>query len=288
MIKQKIQSHRLYLMTGLIVLLALSGCVSGSISGAVLPIIVATPTNSAYFSQNKNAYTGNVQDSITISPTLEIPATEEALQPTDMPPQATPSPDYHYFTIYDEKMSYDWVLENSKGVSYDITNTTSAYQGQYALSLQPQTDFGSLLFSVHKGASRKYLRSNIAGISFWVYSADDYIQTSDFSVSVIGSNQYDYWVANDNSVSNIYEPKFSETRLYFLDVNRAIPPKQWVQIEVWLDQLIYDPDYQYLTGIMIKNDEGVRYKILVDDLQLILTQSEATLSKGAKTRSDYQ
>jgi hypothetical protein len=76
-------------------------------------------------------------------------------------------------------------------------------------------------------------------------------------VTVLGSNSYTYWVEDDISVKSIYEPVFSETRLYYLGVNRTIPPNTWVKVELWLDERIYDPDYRYVTGFYIKNEASL-------------------------------
>jgi hypothetical protein len=79
-------------------------------------------------------------------------------------------------------------------------------------------------------------------------------------------------VAGDDSVPSpvLGEPAFSETRLYYLDINRTIPPDTWVLIEMWLDELAYEPDYEYVTGFYIKNNEGFAQTYYVDDVQLIM------------------
>ena len=65
-------------------------------------------------------------------------------------------------------------------------------------------------------------------------------------------------------------PTFSETRLYFLGINRDIPPETWVNVEVWLDDLQYDPIYEYVTGFYIKNDEGFGQTFYVDAVRIIM------------------
>ena len=53
--------------------------------------------------------------------------------------------------------------------------------------------------------------------------------------------------------------------------NDAIPPDTWVQVEVWLDELLFDPEYKYVTGIYIKNGEDFRDTIWIDQVELVTT-----------------
>ena len=66
------------------------------------------------------------------------------------------------------------------------------------------------------------------------------------------------------------DSSFSETRLYFLDIKHTIPPDTWVEVVVWLDQLIYDPPYKYVTGVYIKNDQGFFNTFYVDHVSLLV------------------
>jgi hypothetical protein len=114
------------------------------------------------------------------------------------------------------------------------------------------------------------LREDVLGFSFWLYGNDDWIDREDLLVTVVGSNESPYWIPDDQSVENIYEPLFSETRLYYLGINDDIPPKTWVQVYIWLDDLLFDPDYEYVTGIYIKNDEQFFETALIDELTVYL------------------
>jgi hypothetical protein len=120
--------------------------------------------------------------------------------------------------------------------------------------------------------TESYLRDRVEGVSFWIYSAENYLGNDDLSVTVLGSNNYRYWKSNDDSVENIYEPLFSQTRLYFLGFNRSVPPDTWVEVIVWLDDLIYDPDYNYVTGMYILSDELYSGTILIDNVELIMKE----------------
>ena len=106
---------------------------------------------------------------------------------------------------------------------------------------------------------------------FWLHSDQDGLALSDLAVTVLGSNAQPTFDPQDHSVRVDADkgPFFSETRLYYLGFNHAISPDAWVLVEVWLDELPYDPDYVYLTGIYIKNDRDYRGRFYIDDVQLI-------------------
>jgi hypothetical protein len=190
------------------------------------------------------------------------------------PTMTVTSPEYQSLFIYDEKVDEAWTLENSRGFKYELQDMAEPHRGVYNLSATPLVDMGELSFTVRKVAAQSFLRDQVFGVNFWLYSGDDYIQTDDLLISVIGSNRYPYWVANDDSVDNVYEPVFSATRLYFLGINHDIPPETWVQVEIWLDDLQFDPVYKYVTGIVIKNDTGFRHTLVIDEVELIVLREE--------------
>jgi hypothetical protein len=126
---------------------------------------------------------------------------------------------------------------------------------------------------VEESSPQPYLRSQVIGFSFWVYCDDDYIGSSDLAVTITGSNQYPYWVQDDDSVTNRFDPIFSETRLYFLGFNSDIPPRTWAEVNVILDDLIYDPIYTYVTGLLIKGDENFRNTVYIDQVEISLLEN---------------
>src|SRR5690606_31538237 len=106
---------------------------------------------------------------------------------------------------------------------------------------------------------------------------NDYVATDDLVITMQGSNQFPYWAENDDSVaglSNDDADLFSETQLAFLNVSRDIPPNTWFNIEVWLDELVYDPDYEYVTGFYIKNDADFQRPYYIDDVEILLLKDE--------------
>ncbi len=141
--------------------------------------------------------------------------------------------------------------------------------------MTPTDDFGQFFLTVSKDAKKIYPRDRILGISFWLNGGANSIATSDLAVAVTGSNRYAYWVEDDTSVKvdtpvTAEAPLFPETRLYYLHINHSIPPNTWVEIILWLDDQVYDPDYKNITGIYIKNDKGFLQPYYIDDIQLLV------------------
>jgi hypothetical protein len=163
-------------------------------------------------------------------------------------------------------------LDNSD--SFDSERESEvAYNGRHSLAVSPEAPGGRLIFAVVPDAEEAYLRDNVLAVRFWLYSGDDYVGTEDLSVTILGSNEFPYWVEGDDSVQvDDSLPTFSQTRLYFLNVEEDIPPETWIQIEVWLDDLIFDPDYHYVTGVVIENDEDFLRTFYIDDLELVIEE----------------
>jgi hypothetical protein len=178
-------------------------------------------------------------------------------------------------SVYDDTLNTDWSTERSEKVKYNIAATTFVHGGKNAIMVTPTDDFGRFFLTVRKDARKIYPRDRILGISFWLNGGEDSIATSDLAVAVTGSNQYTYWVSDDTSVKvdtpiTADSPLFSETRLYFLHINRSIPPGNWVEVIVWLDDLIHDPSYTNITGVYLKNDKGFLTSYYLDDVRLLV------------------
>lgn len=202
----------------------------------------------------------------TISPTV-LPTATPTFAPTSTPTlENLPT-----VVVYDETLNENWSLVASSGIEFVLQKRGISQSGTYSMAITPLQDYGTLAFTVRFASKEVYLREQTLGVRFWLYTGEAVVETDDLSVSVVGSNEVPYWKWNDQSVTNIYEPLFSETRLYDLDFNQAIPPDTWVQVEVWLDELEFDPVYQYVTGIFIKTGEDFRNTIYIDQVELVQT-----------------
>lgn len=292
--------QRLYTLLGLVIVLAIAGC---SATQAVLDeeaVAFPTPTShpwtklntpspmvttdvSAFLFQPTATPTANPYATMPPPPTLTplIPATPTA-SPTPRPtepatPPPTPAPTtevaaetFDHVTIYDDDLNQNWTILRNRGMDYNLEHAFQAHSGDVALAMKPRRDFSTMYFIVKNDANTIYHRDDVLGFSFWLYSGDDYVELDDLIVTIVGSNAYPYWVQEDDSVTNQYDPIFSETRLYYLGLNDVIPPETWVQVFVWLDDLLFDPIYDYVTGFYIKNDAGFFRTVLIDELVMYL------------------
>ena len=143
------------------------------------------------------------------------------------------------------------------------------------MAVTPTKDKGSIFFTVSPTATDGYLRNRVSGVRFRLSGGPKPISNDALAVTVVGINRYPYWVANDRSLMisptmTLESPLFSETRLYFWGINRTIPPNTWVEIDLWLDDLLYDPNYRYITGIYIKNDVGFLQTYYIAQMRLLV------------------
>ena len=173
-------------------------------------------------------------------------------------------------TLFDDAFHRDWgVLENQE-VDVEMVGAGMAYLGKKALAVTPRRDFSQFFIIVKPDARKEYLRSEVYAIKFWINGGSEPINPGDLAFTVVGSNENPYWAVNDRSVSVNGEFPFSETRLNFLGFNRAIPVNTWVEIVVILDDLIYDPYYDYVTGFYLKNDKTYDHTFYIDEVSLVL------------------
>lgn len=172
--------------------------------------------------------------------------------------------------VFDDELNANWSLENSRSLKYNAKDSAQSKSGTVSISVTPQQDIGTLYFSVRKDAKENYLRSRVWGVSVWVNSGRGTIGVDDMAMTVVGSNQYPYWVSDDKSVLLDKVHFFSESKLYYLGVMREIPPNTWVELVVQIDKLPYDPDYKYVTGVYLKNGTGILNTVYIDRLTLLL------------------
>jgi hypothetical protein len=190
-------------------------------------------------------------------------------------PRAALEFNLNYVAIYADEIDPNWMVHTTEGSDVNFASKEQSYEGELSLTFTPGEEESTLYFAIKENAERKYNRDEVFGLSFWLYSGDLGVATDEVAVTVLGSNAYSYWVAGDNSVKSPYVPVFSETRLYYLGVNRAIPPQSWVKVELWMDDRIYDPDYLYVTGFYVKTSDTLQHTISIDDIQLILIDYES-------------
>jgi hypothetical protein len=191
-------------------------------------------------------------------------------------PSAERQEQFVEIVIYDEALHPDWSLEHSYGMRYDLGSSIYVHSGLRASTITPLVPGGDFLLTVKKEAATRYAREDIVGVSFWLNGGENYIDPGDLVSAVLGSNQYTYWIPDDPSVQlagRVTQDNahvFSPTRLYYLGINRPIPPGTWVEAINWLDERIFDPEYTYITGLYIRNDTDFLETIYVDKITLLI------------------
>lgn len=267
------------LLLGCVVWLVI-GCSAAAKQDSDPEEAVPAPTLNAVFhpaGENSQPQATNQQaDSVTVEPLFGASEPQEEVPTLTPLPTLTPVPTIamRIEKIYSDGLNANWSLENSREVTYELEDSSFVYEGDYSLAYRAEVEYADLAFTVNEDSDEVYLRDDVLAVRFWLYSGDDYVETDDLAVSVVGSNAFPYWVANDDSVTvQDSNPVFPETRLYYLNVDEDIPPNTWFQVELWLNDLIFDPDYKYVTGIFLKNDEDFLRTISIDDLELLIREN---------------
>lgn len=178
-------------------------------------------------------------------------------------------------SIYDDSLANEWELLSEDGMVVDLASTVRVQSGNRSIALIPGPRESSVTFALKTPPAEGYRRDQVVGIEFWASGGSSPLSNRALAVAMRGSNSYTYWVANDSSVRHQgrvegYFPLFSETRLEFLNVNQAIPAGEWVNVHLILDDLLYDPEYIYVTGFQIRNDISLRTSVYIDDIRLIV------------------
>lgn len=260
-------------MIGLLMGCTLVGTDEGTESLPVLP----TPTTHPFLQQRETVST----PSKPIRPNETMPtALPEEGAPEDSTVTPVPLPTISPLnvitkTVYGDALDANWQLRNIQGIESDFLEMDVVHNGRFSIAMRPVEDFRPFYFIVNEDATEVYPASQVLGLNFWLHGGNDYIELSDFAITVVGSNDYPYWVQGDTSVYTDGVFPFSETALYWLDFNNAIPPNTWVEVTLWLDEREFDPVYEYVTGFYLKNDEGFYNEVYIDDISLIMLGDEA-------------
>lgn len=270
------------LVCGWLLLGLLTGCTVVAAQPQQGAAAQMTPTTNALFAEKGDFTVSRIGE---LNVTLPAPTVANYFlahdtptprpSPTPFPTLPIPTPDLRRTqaitaTIYSDELDSNWTIVESEALEVDPASTRYIHDGRYAVAATPREDYSQLFFAVSPEAGVAYPRDHVLGVSFWLNGGAGSLAREDLAVTVVGSNAYPYFVAGDDSVVTNESIFFSETRLYYLGINRTIPPDTWTEVIVWLDQLPYDPIYRYVTGVYIKNDMDFRQTFYVDDVNLLM------------------
>ena len=188
---------------------------------------------------------------------------------------------YRAVYVYDEGLTANWSLDFTQNMGVDQFDTSHWFEqldsnveqdvGAVTLAVTPQKAWGELYFTLRPTTTVSYLRADVQGISFWLNSGDGYLSNDALVVTVVGSNDHPYWLAEDTSALTEVG-YFPEIPLYDLAINDALPPHTWVRVILSMDKLLFGPDYRYVTGIYIKNKSFYDNTFYIDKLALLVNE----------------
>lgn len=255
----------------LCLLMILTGC--GRRLSVDPPTTVApTPTIAPFFQERPTA------TPFVLSPT-------RTPLPTQLPANATTATvaasndvsNLQIVPVYRDSLSPGWSVANSALLSsLSLTQTNVVALGRAAIAVTPSESTGILFFTLTRESGLELRRDHVAALRLRLSGGDLPLANDAMTISVVGSNQAPYWMPDDTSVTlegrvtNSTEPLFPETRLYFLGLNRAIAPGEWAEIYVWLDDLIYEPEYTYVTGFYLKTSSDLVPQYYVDQIEFLV------------------
>ncbi|MCB0060918.1 MAG: hypothetical protein KDE19_02340 [Caldilineaceae bacterium] len=233
------------------------------------PAVVNAPTLVPVFQSETGAVTP------TATPTLR-PVVMAA--PTAVVATATPS--YREVVVFDEGLQPGWTVSYSEEVTLDQQDTTHWFEaldraddidaGAVSMLVTPEEGWGTIRFTLQPDAAVSYPRAEVQGVSFWINSNNSFMSNDALVVTIVGSNDNPYWQPNDTSALTKVG-YFPEIPLYDLAVNDAIPPNTWVRVILSMDKLLFGPEYEYVTGIVIKSKSFQTRPFHIDRVALLVT-----------------
>jgi hypothetical protein len=287
--------NKLTSFSWLFLLMALAGCTPSSLTSENPAEPLPKPTTFQFFEERPVIEGGSPNG--TPNPT-GIPTVANLFTQRDTPtpkPSATPLPTFPPSTsatgtpvnaqenlfdyyVFDDVLDNNWDVVETIGATTDMQSDIRVFEGENSIAFTPEEDFTSLFFAVKPSSNIALQADKVLGLTFWINGGDDFIQLEQLALSIIGSNDLNYWSPEDDSVALPEGESFSETRLYFLGLNRSIPPNTWVEVNLQLDSLIYDPEYNYVVGFYLKNDLGFRNTVYLDEVKFVLLTDPANLA----------
>jgi hypothetical protein len=174
--------------------------------------------------------------------------------------------------LYDDALADEWLLDAPSDAVVDLGHTSRAYSGERCIAITPQGDYRRILLGLRPESEVSYPAERVAGVRLAIGSGENGLDPTDMAITVLGSNAYSHWVDDDDSVTIDQERFFSESRLYYFGVSQRIPPDSWFEVEIDLGDLPYQPEFEYLTALYVKNDAGFYDTFYLDDIRLLIVE----------------
>lgn len=200
--------------------------------------------------------------------TLASPTVKPSITPAAT---ATPRIVQREIILYDEEVKENWGL-STKGMTYLVNSPDFAFSGNGAIAFTPSKPEGMLYFALQSNTDEVYRREDVIGFSFHLHSGRNGLELDDMAFSAIGSNEVTYFIEGDNSA--VEKTAYQNTYLRWLGFNEAIPRNTWIEVDIILNKMQFDPIYEYVTGFYITNRifDGSTYYL--DDISIIVQEVE--------------
>jgi hypothetical protein len=271
----------LFLTLVLLVLAACSGQLPQQMgfSDENRPLFATPTTHDLFDTRAKTVVAGQAGFSAAVSePTVS--SHFQAYQP-EKKPTSTPHPTPTFaevkvtqlpvqqVTIYSDWIKPGWqIFSPDEAVKIDTRARGSVIQGSYAIAVTPSRNGGSVYIVSGPSNGDFYLRRSVYGFSLQLFSGSQGLELNDLAFSAIGSDGYSYYREDDLTV--LSRADYEETTLNYLGFNNSIPPRTWVEVVIWLDEMLYDPDYHFVTGLYITPRKGMSHTFVIDDINLLV------------------
>ena len=177
----------------------------------------AVPTYSPYF--KPNSFTPPPTRTPRPTPTLAVSKIKEPSGTVIAVGKAPQASQIITTTIYDEQLNSNWTIDFSKGMDIELADSSHPHQGSKAIAISPLQDYGTALFAVREGVTQTYPYTAVLGVSFWLNSGADQLNTDALVVTIIGSNDYGYYVPSDKSVA-------TDNQRFFFGNTLVLPQRQ--------------------------------------------------------------
>lgn len=192
-------------------------------------------------------------------------------------PSQVPPPEPVEVPIYSDSLSSGWqVVSPDNEMLFNLQSEDQAHSGTRSIAVTPNKSHGKIYIVASPSNSSTYNRPEVLGIQFWIYSGERGLDQYDLAVTAIGSNDYTYWRKDDYSV--LSKTPYEETFLRWLGYELNIAPFTWVPVQIWLNEMRFDPDYKYVTGLYITNRQGFTRTFYIDDISLQLPTDTSNTS----------
>ncbi|MFK7804091.1 MAG: hypothetical protein AB8G95_20830 [Anaerolineae bacterium] len=182
-------------------------------------------------------------------------------------PTATRELPLKTIVIFDDGFKNGWEMV-PEDVFAEFTNEL-VYDGENSIKVSPRLDGSSIYIVVGPDSRVPIRREDIINISFYLNGASAPISFDEMTITAQGSNVSTSWNKNDRSAITSSDAVFQRTQLAFLGVS-SIPADTWGRVEFSVQDQLFDPLYENLTGFYLSSYSNDLAPFYVDRIEILL------------------